>query len=83
MELDDQHRISLSNRELMMLGAGLKAYLSVFAAHRAEDAGTTHPESEWEELRNQVGRLIWRLEEVGAGPRSRVEHSPEAVNPDA
>ena len=83
MELDDQHTISLSNQELMMLRAGLKAYLGAFAAHRAEDAGATHPESEGFELRNQVGRLIWRLEEVGAGPRSRVEHSPEAVNPDA
>ena len=83
MELDDQHTISLSNRELMLLGAGLKAYLSVFAAHRAEDPGATHPESEWEELRNQVGRLICRFEEVGAGPRSLVEHTPDAVNPDA
>jgi len=83
MELDDQHTISLSNRELMMVGAGLKAYLTVFAAHRAEDAGATHPESEWLELQSQVGRLIWRLEEVGAGDRSLVVHSREAVDPDA
>ncbi len=83
MELDDQHTISLSNRELMMLRAGLKAYLTVFEAHRAEDAGATHPESEWLALRNHVGRLIWRLEELGAGDTSRVVHSREAVDPDA
>ena len=69
MEPGDQHTVSLSGRELMLLTAGLKASLSVFAALGAEDAGAAHPDSEWFELRDQVGRLIWRLEEVGAGPR--------------
>ena len=81
MESDDQHSMSLSGRELMLLGAGLKAYLNAFDAHRAEDAGATHPESQWVELQTQVGRLLWRLEEAGAGHKARVEHSPEAVNP--
>lgn len=81
--MDDQHSMTLSGRELMMLRAGLKAYLNVFDAHRPEDAGATHPKDQWIELQNEVGRLIWRLEEAGAGPKARVEHSPEAVNPDA
>ena len=83
MDLDDRHTISLSSRELLLLRAGLKAYLSVFAAHRSEDAGATHPDSEWLDLRNQCGRLIWRLEEAGTDPTSRAEHSAEAVDPNA
>ena len=83
MHLDDQHSMSLSGRELMMLRAGLKAYMNYFDAHRAEDAGASHPESQWVELQKDVGRLLWRLEEAGAGPQALVEHSPEAIDPDA
>lgn len=66
MDPEDQHSMSLSGRELMLLGAGLKAYLNAFAAHRAEDAGVSHPEGQWVELQNDVGRLLWRLEEAVA-----------------
>ena len=83
MDLDRQHSVSLSGRELMLLGAGLKAYLNVFNAHRAQDAGASHPEGQWAELQNDVGRLLWRLEEAGADTKALVEHSPEAIDPDA
>lgn len=75
--------MSLSGRELMLLGAGLKAYLNVFDAHRAQDTGASHAEGQWAELQNDVGRLLWRLEKAGAGSQSLVEHSPEAIDPDA
>lgn len=82
MESHDQHSMELTRRDLMLLQAGLKAYLSAFGAHRAEDAGASHPEGQWIELQDQVGRLLWRLEETGAGPGALVEHSLEAVNPE-
>jgi len=74
--------MSLSNRELMMLSAGLKAYLQIFAAHRAEDGGASHSEDELIAVANDVGRLLWRLEATMAG-QAAVEHSPEAVDPEA
>lgn len=83
MDLDRQHSVPLSGRELMLLRAGLKAYLIVFDAHTAQDSGASHPEGQRAELQNDVGRLLWRLEEAGAGPQALVEHSPEAIDPDA
>lgn len=82
MRLEDQHSLSLSQRELMMLGAGLKAYLQAFAAHREEDCGASHSEDEWKAIEKDVGRLLWRVEATMAG-QADVEHSPEAVDPDA
>lgn len=83
MDLDDQRSMVLTRRDLMLIQAGLKAYLSAFEAHRAEDAGASHPEDQWIALQDQVGQLLWRLEETGAGAGALVQHSPEAVNPDA
>lgn len=73
--------MSLTGRELLVLRAGLKAYLKIFEAHRLEDAGVSHPEDQWIELQNTVGRLLWRLEEAAAGPQARIEHSAEARDP--
>ena len=36
MDLDEQHSMSLTGRDLLLLGAGLKAYLKAFEAHRLE-----------------------------------------------
>jgi len=33
--------------DLLLLRAGLRAYLERFAAHRAEDAGASHSPQEW------------------------------------
>lgn len=78
MDLDEQHSMSFTGRDLLLLGAGLKAYLKAFEAHRWEDAGASHPEDQWVELQNTVGRLLWRLEEAAAGPQVCIEHSAEA-----
>ena len=51
-------------------------------AHAAEDGFTSHPRSEVDELRTAAGRLLWRLEELGAGG-GRVQHSDDAVPPPA
>jgi hypothetical protein len=53
----------------------------VFQAHRPDDAGASHPESQWRDLQQQVGQLLWRLEEAGAVSPGHVQHSSEAVNP--
>lgn len=81
MRPDDQHSISLTGRDIMLLSAGLKAYLQAFDAHRSEPAGASHTQMEWAALQNDVGRLLWRLEETAAGLEAKVEHSPEAVDP--
>ena len=81
MDLDVQHSMPLTGRELLLLGAGLKAYLKVFQAHRLEDAGASHTEDQWIELQTTAGRLLWRLEEAAAGPHARIEHSAEARDP--
>ncbi|NUU18286.1 hypothetical protein HP550_13600 [Cellulomonas humilata] len=81
MDNDAQHTMTLTSRELMLLRAGLKAYLTSFDAHRARDGGQTHPESQWREVQRSVGVLIWRLEEAGVAPGTRLHHSAEAVDP--
>jgi hypothetical protein len=78
----DQHEVTLSTHDIMMLGAGLTAYLREFAKHREQDGGESHPEHEWQALRNEVGQLIWRLEEATIPPGSDWIPSDDAVRPD-
>lgn len=66
----------------MTLCAGLSAYIRAFAEHRAADGGATHPEEEWQELRREVGQLLWMLEEAIAPAGADVIHSEDAVGPD-
>lgn len=82
VDVGAEHEVRLSGRDLMMLRAGLRAYVDAFSAHRAEDGGVSHPESQWRDLQREVGQLLWRLEEASAAPGSRVEHSEDAVEPD-
>jgi hypothetical protein len=70
VDLEDQHQLTLTTRELMTLRAGLTAYLREFAAHRALDGGATHPEDEWLASKKDVGQLLWRLEEAVTPPGS-------------
>ncbi|WP_225753362.1 hypothetical protein [Actinotalea sp. Marseille-Q4924] len=79
--LDEAATITVTRAELMLLTAGLKAYLTAFAHHREEDGGASHPEAEWVELQRRTGELIWRLEEAGVPPGTRIIHSAEAVEP--
>lgn len=83
MDIDAPHQVTLTGRELMLLRAGLKAYLTSFDAHRALDGGATHPEAQWREVHRTIGELIWRLEEAGVEPGTRLHHSAEAVEPAA
>jgi len=39
--------VDLAAEDLLLLRAGLRAYLERFAAHRAEDAGASHSPQEW------------------------------------
>ena len=43
MDVDQEHLIPLTGRDLMLLRAGLTAYLRDFAAHSAADGGQIHP----------------------------------------
>lgn len=79
--LDEAATITVTRGELMMLRAGLTAYLTAFGRHQGEDGGASHPEAEWLELQRRAGELIWRLEETGVRPGTRIIHSPEAVEP--
>ena len=82
MSLDDQHDVRLSTEDVLTLCVGLGAYLREFASHRVEDDDMAHPEAEWQSLRMQVGRLIWRLEEVTKPAGASIVHSEYAVPPD-
>ncbi len=73
--------VDLAAEDLVLLRAGLQAYLERFAAHRAEDNGASHPPQEWVALQRRVGHLMWTLEVAGAPPGARITHSHEAVDP--
>ena len=79
--MEEVTSITVTRGELMMLCAGLKAYLTAFRRHREEDDGASHPEAEWLELQRRTGELIWRLEEASVAPETRIIHSREAVEP--
>ena len=81
MDLDETRDVALSGRDLMMLRAGLSAYLAAFKVHREIDGGASHPEDQWQQLQRQVGELIWRLEKAGVESGTRLIHSDEAVEP--
>ena len=67
----------------MLCRAGLSAYLKAFDEHRRVDGGLSHPDEQWLTTRRQIGQLIWRLEEAGVEPGTRLIHSADAVQPDA
>lgn len=73
--------VDLSAEDLMLLRAGLRAYLRQFASHREVDGGASHPPQEWAALQRCVGELIWKLEVAGAPPGARIDHSHKAVDP--
>jgi hypothetical protein len=81
MDPGTTYSMTLSSYDLIMLRAGLKAYLRAFAGHRNFDGGGTHPDDEWQQLQRRVGELIWRLEGAGAESGALVSHSDEAFEP--
>ena len=80
MRLDDGFHLPLTQAEAVLLRAALRDHVRAVEAHAAADDSGSHPPSQVEELRTTAGRLIWRLEELGAGG-SRVQHSDDAVPP--
>jgi hypothetical protein len=81
VDLQHARDLSLSGADLMLLRAGLRAYLQDFEAHAAEDGHASHDLDEVATLRRAVGKLIWRLENAGAPPGAAVKHSKEAIEP--
>ena len=80
MRLDDGFDLPLTQAEAMVLRAALRDHVRAVEAHAAADGSAGHPPSQVEEVRTTAGRLIWRLEELGAGG-ARVQHSDDAVPP--
>ena len=48
------HDLTLSDADLMLLRAGLRAYQRAFEAHAAEDSYTTHDQDQVSALRQTV-----------------------------
>src|SRR4051794_10662698 len=72
---------SLSAGEASTVMAALRRYLSYWEQHVAEDHGRTHSQEQLEAVRQDVGRLLYRLEGVRAPAGARVQYSPEALLP--
>jgi hypothetical protein len=79
--LDDEITLRLSRRAIMTIGAALARYLDYWEDHAAADGYESHPAEQLEDIRQQVGELIWALE-VAAGPSDGpIKHSQPARRP--
>jgi hypothetical protein len=79
--LDDEITVRLSRREIMTIGAALARYLDYWEGHAAADGYESHPAEQLEDIRQQVGELIWALD-VATGPSGGpIEHSQLARRP--
>ena len=76
--LDSEITLQLSRRQIMTIGAALNRYLDHWEQHAAIDGYQSHPVEQLEDLRQQVGELIWDLEVAGAPAGAEVEHSERA-----
>lgn len=81
-EMDEPAPINITKGEATLLCAALDVYLRHIEQHAAEDNYRTHPREQVQSSRRELGRLIWRLEDAAAWPRSVAQHSREAVPPD-
>lgn len=73
--------LPLSVEEANLLLRGLIGYVKAWQDHYEEDGGRTHTVQEWEQVRVEVGRLVWRIEELAVLPGQRLRHSRYAVPP--
>jgi hypothetical protein len=79
--LDDEITLRLSRRGIMTTLAALARYLDYWGDHAAADGYESHPAEQQEDIRQQVGELIWALE-VAIGPSGgSIEHSQPARRP--
>jgi hypothetical protein len=72
---------SLSEGEVSTVMAALRRYLRYWEQHVAEDHGRAHSQEQLETVRQDVGRLLYRLEGARAPAGARVQYSPEAGPP--
>lgn len=73
--------LPLSLEQAGLLIAALDARVEAWRRHYEDDAGRTHTEDEWHQVRTETGHLIWRLEELAVLPGQTLEHGPNAVRP--
>ncbi|MHB1289869.1 hypothetical protein [Georgenia sp.] len=78
---DGQFEFSLNEGEASTVMAALRRYLTYWEQHVAEDHRRAHSQEHLEEVRQDVGQLLFRLEHALAPPGARVQYSPEAVPP--
>jgi hypothetical protein len=62
----------------MLLCAALRRELRHLEQHAAEDDYRTHPREQVQGARREFGRLVWRLQDAAAWPRSVEQHSNDA-----
>jgi hypothetical protein len=79
--LDDEITLRLSRRQIMTIGAALARHLDYWEEHAAADGHETHPAEQLEDIRQQIGELIWDLEVAAGPPGARLEHSQRARRP--
>jgi hypothetical protein len=78
---DDQIALRLSRRQIMIITAALARYAEHWERHSAEDSYETHPAEQLEEVRQDIGELLWDLEEALTPTRTRLDHSERARPP--
>jgi hypothetical protein len=79
--LDDEITLRLSRRGIMMIEAALARYLDYWEGHAAADGYESHPAEQLEDIRQQVGELIWALEEAASPSGGSIDHSQRARRP--
>jgi hypothetical protein len=79
--LDDEIALRLTRRQIMTLVAALSRYIDHWEEHAAEDGYQSHPPEQLEEIRQQVGELIWDLESAAAPSGADIQHSERARRP--
>jgi hypothetical protein len=72
---EDEIIVRLSHRQVLTIGAALACYMDYWEQPAAADGYENHSTAQLEDIRQQVGDLIWNLEEAGAPPGARLEHS--------
>lgn len=78
---DDEIIVRLSHRQILTVGAALACYMDYWEQHAGADGHEGHPAEQLEDIRQQVGELIWNLEVAAAPPGARLEHSQGARRP--
>jgi hypothetical protein len=79
--LDDHITVRLSRGQIMTIGAALGRYMDYWEQHAAADGYDSHPVEQLEDIRQQVGELVWALEVAAAPGCGVIFHSLRARQP--